>query len=98
VTLAAVDAKVPPCVNNSARPCFDDEDATGTDATGIPRFAGYERTVRVNNCLGAPAACAGVNDAAMRLVTVTVTYLPLTGRGVSPAKKSVTVTMVLARR
>jgi prepilin-type N-terminal cleavage/methylation domain-containing protein len=105
VTLAAVGAKVPPCVflpNNvdlaSARPCFDDEDATGTDATGIPRFAGYSRTVRVDNCLGAAAACSGVNDAAMRLVTVTVTYNPLTGAGVSPAPKSVRVTMVIAKR
>lgn len=75
-----------------ALPALADE-----NATAIAGFNGYSRTVRVTDC-GAGAGCTGIVDAGMRLITVSVTYTPLTARGVSPAAKSITVNMVMARR
>jgi len=40
----------------------------------------------------------GEGDANLRQVTVMVTYRPLTGVGQSPATKSATVTMLIAKR
>ncbi|MGH7356815.1 MAG: type IV pilus modification PilV family protein [Candidatus Rokuibacteriota bacterium] len=95
---AAVGQAVPD-PNVPGRLLLADEDPTGTSATGIPGFGGYLRRVRVTDC--AAGGCAGVpppNAAGMRLVTVTVTYTPLTAGGVSPAQKSVTLNMVIAQR
>ena len=45
-----------------------------------------------------PGTPPAIVDADMRLVSVTVTYTPLTAQGVSPVQKPVTVTMVIAKR
>lgn len=92
-------------------PCFNEvtgavRQAVGTalpwladeNATAIAGFSGYSRTVRVTDC-GVGAGCTGIVDPGMRLVTVTVTYTPLTGRGGgSPTAKTVTVNMVISQR
>ena len=91
-TLAAVGA---------ALPALADE-----NATAIAGFNGYSRQVRIFACpppapfVCTPPAAGGPDlaDADMRLVTVTVTYTPLTAQGVSPVQKPVTVTMVIAKR
>jgi hypothetical protein len=70
---------------------FPDENST--QITGFP---GYSRTVRVTSC--AVTACAGITDAGMRLVSVTVTYTPLTASGgASTTPKSAVVSLVVAR-
>jgi len=69
------------------------------NAAAIAGFAGYSRTVRLTDCgVGAGCYTPAIVDPGVRLVTVTVTYNPLTGRGVSPAAKSVTVNMVFSQR
>ena len=60
-------------------------------------YTAYSRTVRVTDC-GAGSGCAGITDANLLQVTVTVTYRPLPGVGQSPATKSATVTMLIAKR
>ncbi len=60
-------------------------------------YTAYTRTVRVTDC-SAGGGCAGITDPNLRQVTVTVTYRPLTGVGQSPATKSATVTMLIAKR
>jgi prepilin-type N-terminal cleavage/methylation domain-containing protein len=69
---------------------------TFADEAAIAGFAGYTRNTRVTNCGATP--CAGVTNAAMRLVQVTVTYRPLTGAGVSPTLKTVRVEWLVAQR
>ena len=64
--------------------------------TPVAGFTGYNRTVSVTDC-GA-TACAGVTNSTMRLVTVRVTYRPLTGSGVSPTTKAVTVDWLVSRK
>jgi prepilin-type N-terminal cleavage/methylation domain-containing protein len=62
-------------------------------------YAGYNRTVRVQDCsLG--AGCSGIVNATMRQVTVTVTYTPITGVGqaASGTTKSAIVTMYISER
>lgn len=62
-------------------------------------YAQYTRQVRITDCsLG--AGCGGIVHAAMRQVTVTVSYQPMTGVGVAAAgnTKSAIVTMLVARR
>jgi hypothetical protein len=76
-------------------------------ADGVTRFpdespvAGpygqYVRRVRVVDC-GADAGCGGIVGEGLRQVTVTVSYTPLTGVGVSPASKSAVLSLLLARR
>jgi len=60
-------------------------------------YTEYSRTVRVTDC---GAGCSGIASADMRQVTVTVTYRPMTGVGVSPAgtTKPAMVTMYIAKR
>jgi type II secretory pathway pseudopilin PulG len=65
-------------------------------STAITNFNGYSRTVRITNC--GVTACAGVNDSAMRLVTVAVTFQPLTSTTTAAAAKTVTVSMAIAQR
>jgi prepilin-type N-terminal cleavage/methylation domain-containing protein len=60
-------------------------------------YTGYTRTVRITDC-GSGGGCAGITDANLRQVTVTVTYRPLTGVGQSPATKSAALTMLLSKR
>ena len=75
----------------SATTTFPDENPIAAPYTA------YTRTVRVTDC-SAGGGCAGITDANLRQVTVTVTYRPLTGVGQSPATKSATVTMLIAKR
>lgn len=62
-------------------------------------YAAFQRRVRITDC-GAGGGCAGVTSSAMRLVTVTVTYAPLspTGKDAISASRSVVVTMLIAQR
>lgn len=62
-------------------------------------YTGYNRTVRITDCGVAPG-CGGITNAALRQVTVSVTYRPMTGFGVAPAgqRKSAVVTMYIASR
>jgi hypothetical protein len=71
---------------------------TFADEANVAGHAGYGRTVRIRDCGIAP--CAGVTDADMRLVSVQVSYRPLTGAGVDHAasRKVVTLDMVVSRR
>ena len=62
-------------------------------------YNSYSRTARVTACLVA-ADCSSIVDGDLRKVTVTVTYRPMTGIGLSPAgtKKATTVSMYVAKR
>ena len=66
------------------------------DETPVTGYPTYGRRVRVTNCAVTP--CAGVADAGMRLVTVTVTYRGLTASGVSPTDKTVMLQWLVARK
>jgi prepilin-type N-terminal cleavage/methylation domain-containing protein len=64
---------------------------TFPDEPDVRGFAGYGRSVRVTDCGAAPGcgvAPSAVIDANLRLVTVTVTYRPLTGVGAGGATGS----------
>jgi hypothetical protein len=63
------------------------------DASGYP---GYGSSVRVRDC-GA-AACAGVIDADLRLVTVAVTYTPPAASGLVTGPRTVALNLLVARR
>lgn len=78
------------CVSGGACTTYPDE----ATVTG---FTGYGRTTRIIDC-SAGAGCAGVVNAAMRTVRVTVTYRPLTSSGVSPTTKTVTVDWLVSQR
>lgn len=72
----------------------------GTACATFPDEAnvdGYARQVRVTDC-GAGGGCSGVVDERLRMVTVTVTYTPLTGAGVGAATKPMSLTLLVARR
>jgi prepilin-type N-terminal cleavage/methylation domain-containing protein len=80
--------------NGSTATQFPDETTTGVGVSGYPQ---YMRTMRVVSC--ATTACAGITDAGMRLVTVTVQYTPLTGAGgQAPAPKTVTLEWLVAQK
>lgn len=70
---------------------FPDENPVGAPYTQ------YSRRVRIVDC-GSGGGCAGVTDANLRQITVTVTYTPLTGIGQAPATKAVILTTLVARR
>lgn len=65
--------------------------------TAISGFNGYSRQVRVTDC-GAGAGCMGIVDGNMRLVTVTVSYTPLTVSGNAAGTKSYSVSMLVSAR
>lgn len=67
------------------------------EASVAAPYTAYSRKVRITDCAGG-GGCAGITDANLRQVTVTVTYRPLTGVGQSPATKAATVTMLIAKR
>ena len=62
-------------------------------------YATFSRTTRITSC-GVGAGCNGIVHGDLRQVTVTVTYRPMTGKGLSPigTEKLTTVSMYLARR
>ena len=78
---------------NPAATQFPDENTVGVGVSGYPQ---YRRTVRVASCAG---GCAGVSNAALRLVTVTVRYTPLTAAGgQSPTPKTVTLEWLVSQK
>jgi hypothetical protein len=56
----------------------------------------YRRTLRVADCSVAP--CGGVTDAALRLVTVVVTYRTPGATGQPTTDKAVTLEWLVTRR
>lgn len=73
--------------------------AVDQNATQIPNFGGYSRTVRITDCTAVGSCFPLIGDGAMRLVTVSVTYTPgvsTTSTAVSP--KTVRVSMLIAQR
>jgi prepilin-type N-terminal cleavage/methylation domain-containing protein len=86
--------------SSTAAPVGDGGVTTFPDEAPVPApYTNYTRTVRVTDCAVAPG-CSGVVDAGLRQVTVTVSYRPMTGRGVSAAgtTKSATLTMYISQR
>src|SRR5262245_58497105 len=59
--------------------------------------AQYNRRVRITDC-GVGAGCAGIVDAGLRQIVVTVDYIPLTANGVATQRKGAVVTMYLSQR
>jgi len=61
--------------------------------------SGFTRTVRITDC-GAAPGCAGVADATLRQVAVTVSYRPMTGMGLAgPATtKAALLTTYIVKR
>ena len=61
-------------------------------------YTAYQRQVRIMDC-GVGAGCGGVINSGMRLVTVTVTYAPVSATGKDASTpRSVMVTMLVAQR
>jgi prepilin-type N-terminal cleavage/methylation domain-containing protein len=69
---------------------------TYPDEAALSGFAQYGRTVRITDCGATP--CGLVTNSAMRLVTVTVTYRPLSTAGVSNSNTTVTLEWLIAQR
>jgi prepilin-type N-terminal cleavage/methylation domain-containing protein len=72
---------------------------TYADEGAVAGFLAYGRTVRVTDC-ATGSGCMGIVHGGMRLVTVTVSYHPISGAGGTPAdaRKSATVDLLIARR
>jgi prepilin-type N-terminal cleavage/methylation domain-containing protein len=72
--------------------------AVDQSETAIPNFNGYSRNVRIVDC-GAGAGCSGIVDAALRQVTVSVTYSPgVSTSSTATSPKTVSVSMLIAQR
>jgi type II secretory pathway pseudopilin PulG len=69
---------------------------TYPDEATVSGFAQYARTVRITDCGVTP--CGAVTSSAMRLVTVTVTYRPMSAAGGSNANTSVILEWLVAQR
>jgi type II secretory pathway pseudopilin PulG len=69
---------------------------TYADEATVSGFAQYGRTVRITDCGVTP--CGAVTSSAMRLVTVTITYRPLSAAGGSNANTTVTLEWLVAQR
>jgi prepilin-type N-terminal cleavage/methylation domain-containing protein len=69
---------------------------TYPDEAAVTDFAQYARTVRISDCGVTP--CGAVTSSAMRLVTVTVTYRPLSAAGGSSSNTTVTLEWLIAQR
>jgi prepilin-type N-terminal cleavage/methylation domain-containing protein len=80
--------------NGSTAVTFADE---AQNANPIAGFSQYARTTRIIDC-GVGAGCGGVVNGALRLVTATVSYRPMTGMGSAPTDKTVRVEWLLAQR
>ena len=73
--------------------------AADQDAAAIPNFRGYSRTVRITDCTAVGSCFAGIGDAGMRLVTVSVTYTPgVSVNSTAVSAKTVRVSMLVAQR
>ena len=79
------------CTSGTACTTFADESA-------VTGYSGYSRNVRITDC-GA-TTCAGVMNASMRLIRVTVSYKPISGVGATGAgaQKSAVLEMIMSRR
>jgi len=88
-TGAAPPAPTGPGCHGSTVSRFPDEPSVGGDPA-------YRRILRVADCSATP--CAGVTDAALRLVTVVVTYRTPAAAGRAPSDKAVTLEWLVARR
>jgi hypothetical protein len=88
------DAASPPAPSGST--CGGATTPTFPDEAAVAGFAQYARSVRITDCGVTP--CGLVTHAAMRLVTVTVTYRPLSAAGGSNANTSVTLEWLVAQR
>ena len=71
--------------------------AADQNSTAITNFNGYSRNVRIRDCSVAPG-CTGITDAGMRLITVSVTFQPMTTSSTAAATKTVSVSMVVSQR
>jgi len=75
-------------------------DTRAGTSTTTPLANGYTRTTRITQCTA--ATCSNLPNPPtttdMRLVTVTVTYQPLTAAGASPTAKTLTLQWVVAQR
>ena len=86
--------------SDTVAPIGDGGAVTFPDETPVAApYTGYTRTVRIKDCSVAPG-CAGVVDAALRQVTITVGYRPMTGVGVAAvgAVKTATISMYVSQR
>jgi type IV pilus assembly protein PilV len=71
------------------------------DEASVNGYPAYQRTVRVEGCTAPPPApqCAlGVQHAAVRLVTVTVTYRGLSAAGQAASDKTVRLQWLVAQK
>ena len=81
-----------------ALPWFADESSTQiTSPDGQKHFNGYTRRVRITDCGVAPG-CGGITDASLRLVSVSVTYQPMSTSSTAAASRTVTLSMLFAQR
>jgi type II secretory pathway pseudopilin PulG len=69
---------------------------TYPDEATVSGFTQYGRSVRITDC--GVTACGAVTSSAMRLVTVTVTYRPLSAAGGSNSNTSVMIEWLVAQR
>lgn len=74
-------ARTVPTVCTSGTAC-----TTYPDEANVTGYTGYSRNVRIFDCN--TVGCAGINNANMRLVRVTVSYRPISGVGGSAATAS----------
>ena len=96
---AAVD-KLGVSASSTSAPVGDGGATTFADESPIADpYGDYSRTVRITDCGTAPG-CDGTVYANLRQVTVTVSYYPMTGIGMSApgTLKSAIVTMYIAQR
>jgi prepilin-type N-terminal cleavage/methylation domain-containing protein len=91
-TLSPAQTTVPNCTNGTSCTTF-------TDETAVSGYSAYSREVRVTDC-GTGGGCAGVTNAGMRLVKVTVTYRPMSGTGgvATTGGKSAVLELIVTRR
>jgi prepilin-type N-terminal cleavage/methylation domain-containing protein len=66
------------------------------DEAAVTDFSQYARRVRITDCGVTP--CGAVTSSAMRLVTLTVTYRPISAAGGSNSNTTVTLEWLIARR
>ena len=64
------------------------------DEANVAGYTQYSRTVRVASC----APCGGITDPTMRLVTVTVTYTPISARGGATTAKTVQLDWLVSQK
>jgi len=88
------DAASPPAPSGAT--CGGATTPTFADEAAVPGFTQYARRVRIADC--GVTACGLVTHSAMRLVTVTVTYRPISAAGGSTADTSVTLEWLVAQR